>query len=94
MIKDKENARYIHLGHGTVNISVCQDRTSYVIHESEKGSVDGIFKKAEYQGHYPEELPIKSICLVFDGKDAIKSIDMIIEDLQTIKEKLEENHEH
>lgn len=88
MIKDENNARFIHFGHGTVRLSICKEGKSYAIVESDYSPITGKFKKAKYNGECAENLPVKSVCFIFDGENAEKSIDMLIEDLNKIKKQL------
>lgn len=88
MIKDKNNARYVYFGHGTIGLCRCQDGTSYAIYNSEQGKIDGEYTDSIYKGQAVENIPVKSIAFVFNGEKAIKSIDILIEDLQIIRENL------
>ena len=40
-----------------------------------------------------EDLPVKCVALRFEGKEALKSIDIMIEDLQKIRENLSKDCE-
>ena len=42
----------------------------------------------EFAGEKAEDLPVKCVALRFEGKEALKSIDIMIEDLQKIRENL------
>lgn len=93
MIKDKENARYIHFGHGTVKLSRCKDGASYAIYNSEYEKVDGEYSDSIYTGRAVEDIPVKSVAFAFDGPAAEKSLDILIEDLMIIKNNLKERSE-
>ena len=44
-------------------------------------------------GEKAEDLPVKCVALRFEGKEALKSIDIMIEDLQKIRENLSKDCE-
>lgn len=46
---------------------------------------------SEKSGLVAQELSEKSVCLYFDGEAGLKAVDMLIEDLQKIKERLRAN---
>lgn len=88
MIKDFNKARELCCGHGTLGF--CRDitNTKEVIYEktfSKVGSIDN-----QYMDKDIKKCNVSCIILNFNGKDAIKSIDILIEDLNKIKEQLQE----
>lgn len=88
MIKDKNNARIITLGNGTVKLIRSADNSGYIIYESERGEINGEYYSDENVGKHVEDCPEKSIVLAFTGENALKSIDIIMEDLKEIKNTL------
>lgn len=88
MIRDIKNCREVHLGHGTVGFSIDTTGTIAVLYNKPLTPVGGSFN--ELDGKSTIELKEKNVCLFFDGKEGIQSIDMVIEDLQKIKAKLKE----
>lgn len=91
MIRDIKNCREVHLGHGTVGLSIDSTGTVAVLFNIPLtpvgGSIEGVDGKSTI------ELKEKNVCLFFDGKEGIAAIDMLIEDLQKIKAKLKEVQE-
>ena len=88
MIKDFNKARELFCGYGT--LAFCRDvtNTKEVIYEktfSKVGSIDN-----QYTDKDIKKCDVPCIVLNFNGKDAIKSIDILIEDLNKIKEQLKE----
>lgn len=96
MIIDKNNLREIHLGSGSVlmGVGTIEDKgIAYFIHEHdfpihEVGTYNDV-----YAGEKAEDLPVKCVALRFEGKEALKSIDIMLEDLQKIKQNLIEESE-
>lgn len=91
MITDKNNSREITLGNGSVlmGIGTINDKEiAYFMHEHTHPSpVVGEYND-EFAGEKAEDLPVKCVALRFEGKEALKSIDIMIEDLQKIRENL------
>lgn len=86
MIRDIENCREIHLGHGTVGLSVDTTGTVEVIHNKPFSPVGTAYNHNAWKA--ARKLKEKSVCLFFYGKEGIASIDILIEDLQKIKSRL------
>ena len=91
MIIDKNNSREVTLGNGSVLMGIGTingKEIAYFIHEHTHPSpVVGEYNN-EFAGEKAEDLPVKCVALRFEGKEALKSIDMLIEDLQKIRENL------
>lgn len=91
MITDKNNLREITLGNGSVlmGIGTINDKEiAYFIHEhTHPSSTVGAYND-EFAGEKAEELSVKCVALRFEGKEALKSIDIMIEDLQKIRKNL------
>ena len=86
MIKDVENCREVHLGFGTVGIAIDTTGTVEVLYNKSYtpvGTPDNNFV-----GKSTIELQEKNVCLFFDGADGLKALDILIEDLQKIRTKL------
>ena len=91
MITDKNNSREITLGNGSVlmGIGTINDKEiAYFIHEHTNPNPKVGEHNNEFAGEKAEDLPVKCVALRFEGKEALKSIDMLIEDLQKIRENL------
>ena len=91
MITDKNNLREITFGNGSVlmGIGTISDKEiAYFIHEHTNPSPIVGEHNNEFAGEKAEDLPVKCVALRFEGKEALKSIDMLIEDLQKIRENL------
>ena len=91
MIIDKNKLREIYLGNGSVLMgvgTVNNKGIAYFIHEHDFPIQSvGIYNDV-YAGQNAEDLPVKCVALRFEGKEALKSIDIMIEDLQKIRENL------
>ena len=91
MIIDKNNSREVTLGNGSVLMGIGTingKEIAYFIHEHTNPSpVVGEYNN-EFAGEKAEDLPVKCVVLRFEGKEALKSIDIMIEDLQKIRENL------
>lgn len=91
MIIDKNNSREVTLGNGSVLMGIGTingKEIAYFIHEhTHPAPVVGECNN-EFAGEKAEDLPIKCVALRFEGKEALKSIDIMIEDLQKIRENL------
>ena len=91
MITDKNNLREITLGNGSVLMgigTISGKEIAYFIHEHTNPSPIVGEHNNEFAGEKAEDLPVKCVALRFEGKEALKSIDMLIEDLQKIRENL------
>ena len=91
MITDKNNSREITLGNGSVlmGIGTINDKEiAYFIHENTNPNPKVGEHNNEFAGEKAEDLPVKCVALRFEGKEALKSIDIMIEDLQKIRENL------
>ena len=91
MITDKNNIREITFGNGSVlmGIGTINDKEiAYFIHEHTHPSPTVGEYNDEFAGEKAEDLPVKCVALRFEGKEALKSIDIMIEDLQKIRENL------
>ena len=91
MIIDKNKLREIYLGNGTVlmGVGTINDREiAYFIYEHNFPIHKVGTNNNEYAGQKAEDLPFKCVALRFEGKEALKSIDIMIEDLQKIRENL------
>lgn len=89
MIIDTKNCREIHFGNGTLSLGHDITGTIEIIYEKPKTPVSEYY--LENSGLVAQELPQNSVCLYFDGIDGLKALDMLTEDLQKIKERLETN---
>ena len=91
MIIDKNNSREVTLGNGSVLMGIGTingKEIAYFIHEhTHPSSVVGEYNN-EFAGEKAEDLPVQCVVLRFEGKEALKSIDIMIEDLQKIRENL------
>ena len=91
MITDKNNLREITLGKGSVLMgigTISGKEIAYFIHEHTNPNPKVGEHNNEFAGEKAEDLPVKCVALRFEGKEALKSIDMLIEDLQKIRENL------
>lgn len=89
MIKDIKNCRQVHLGHGTICIGTNITKEHYLFIEKQYNPVGQKYNNlATKDAHTLEN---KSVLLLFDGKEGLKSLDMIIEDLQEIRKTLTED---
>ena len=91
MITDKNNLREITLGNGSVLMgigTISGKEIAYFIHEHTNPNPKVGEHNNEFAGEKAEDLPVKCVALRFEGKEALKSIDMLIEDLQKIRENL------
>ena len=91
MIIDKNNSREVTLGNGSVLMGIGTingKEIAYFIHEHTHPSPVVGEHNNEFAGEKAEDLPVKCVALRFEGKEALKSIDMLIEDLQKIRENL------
>ncbi len=88
MIRDIENCREVHLGHGAVGIAIDTTGTVEVLYNKPVTTVGS--KTNELAGKSTIELNEKNVCLFFDGKDKIMALDMLIEDLSKIRKNLNE----
>ena len=87
MIKDYKKVRELFCGHGTLRFCPDITKTKEVIYEGD------YIKVGEHTDEFNEQnikqCGVNAIVLNFDGKNAIKSIDILIEDLNKIKKHLE-----
>ena len=91
MITDKNNLREITFGNGSVLMgigTISGKEIAYFIHEHTNPNPKVGEHNNEFAGEKVEDLPVKCVALRFEGKEALKSIDMLIEDLQKIRENL------
>ena len=91
MIIDKNNSREVTLGNGSVLMGIGTingKEIAYFIHEHTNPNPKVGEHNNEFAGEKAEDLPVKCVALRFEGKEALKSIDMLIEDLQKIRENL------
>lgn len=94
MIKDFDNCRLVEFGNGTVTMgigSVDKRNVCFYVYESNYGPINGERIYNENTGKRLDSLDKKSISLNFTGPEASKSIDLIIEDLNTIKNNILNN---
>lgn len=89
MIRDIENCREVHLGHGTVGVSVDTTGTVEVLYNKPSTPVGSISN--EFAGKAAVELKEKNVCLFFDGREGIAALDILIHNLQKIRTKLKES---
>lgn len=87
MIIDTKNCREIHFGNGTLSLGHDISGTIEIIYEKPKTPVGESY--SEKSGLTAQELSDKSVCLYFDGEAGLRAVDILIEDLQKIKERLE-----
>ena len=80
MIKDENNCREIYLGKGTVGIGADATGSRYIFYEKPFTPVGE--KYDDMAGKMTREMSEKSVCLFFEGKDGVKALSRIIEDLQ------------
>lgn len=92
MINRNENETCIHLGHGTLIIGRCagnpkkpEQEDQYYFVENEYSPVGELNDK--HTGKTTDELP-DPIRLIFDGKESVKAIDMLIRDFKIIRDNL------
>ena len=86
MIRDIENCREVHLGHGTVGISIDTTGTVEVLYNKPSTPVGSTSN--EFAGKSTIELKEKNVCLFFDGREGIASLDILVHDLQEIRAKI------
>ena len=88
---EKINKRIlVHLGHGTLSLGADASLENYIIYET---SFTPVGEKVNINvGKNTDEIDKTVIELRFDGENAIKSIDILIEDLITIKNSLNTNN--
>lgn len=89
MIKDYSNSREVTLGNGTVGLVVSTidgNKNAYVMYQKDFTPIGTTTN--EHAGKKNRELKEKSVLLRFEGKNAIKSINIMLEDLQEIKAEL------
>ena len=89
MIRDIENCREVHLGHGTVGVAIDTTGTVEVLYNKPSTPVGST--NNEFAGESTIELKEKNVCLFFDGREGIAALDILIHDLQKIRTKLKEN---
>lgn len=87
MIEQINKRMLAHLGHGTLHFCPDVTKTIFILCNSKRYVPVGD-DYAEDTGKTTDEVDDNVIELRFDGENAIKSLDMIIEDLNTIKESL------
>ena len=85
MIRDIKNCREVHLGFGTVGISIDTTGSVEILYNKPCTPVGNYYNKLA--GKSTIELKEKNVCLFFDGKDGLKALDILIEDLQKIRDK-------
>lgn len=91
MIIDKNKLREIYLGNGSVLMgvgTVNNKGIAYFIYEHNFPIQEVGVSNNEFAGQKAEDLPVKCVALRFEGKEALKSIDIMIEDLQKIRKNL------
>ena len=91
MITDKNNLREITFGNGSVLMgigTISGKEIAYFIHEHTNPNPKVGEHNNEFAGEKAEDLPVKCVALRFEGKEALKSIGIMIEDLQKIRENL------
>lgn len=91
MIVDRNNLREVYLGSGAVlmGVGTISDKgIAYFIHEHDQPIEEVGVKCDRWAGEKAEELPVKCIALRFEGPQALKSVDIMLEDLQKIRENL------
>lgn len=91
MIIDKNKLREIYLGDGSVlmGVGTISDREiAYFIYEHDLPIQEVGVNNNEFAGQKAEDLPVKCVALRFEGKEALKSINIMIEDLQKIRKNL------
>jgi hypothetical protein len=94
MIKDFDNCRLVEFGNGTVTMGIGsfdKRNVCFYVHESNYSPINGERVYNENAGKRLDIIDKKSISLNFTGPEAIKSIDLIIEDLNTIKNNILNN---
>lgn len=94
MIKDFNNCRLVEFGNGTVTMGIGsfnKRNVCFYVHESNYSPINGEKVYNENAGKRLDHIDNKSISLNFVGPDALKSIDLIIEDLNTIKNNIINN---
>lgn len=94
MIKDFNNCRLVEFGNGTVTMGIGsfdKRNVCFYVYESEYSPINGERVYNENSGKRLDDIDNKSISLNFVGPEAIKSIDLIIEDLTTIKNNILNN---
>ncbi len=88
MIKDYNKTRELFLGHGTLKLGLDITNTKEIFFEGAYQKIGENNK--QFIGKNIKECDVNAVVLNFDGKDAIKSIDILIQDLRKIKNRLKE----